>query len=155
MAMSDGFDDSDDESSDDDHTWTQKVKEEHKKLRIEKAVQKRASNQEKMLDKVSKVMANKQKQPQFYELKSGESLGNTKKSKSKKTIEERLIAEPEVEKRKDGLQMVFKETKSKKQIEREKKEKAHKKERLEMRRSASSIKKDRIKPKFWNGKRII
>ena len=61
----------------------------------------------------------------------------------------------EVMERKDGHQMVFKAKKSRKQLEQEEKDKQHRKERLGVRRSASSIKKDRIKPKFWNGKRII
>ena len=48
--MSDDFED---ESSDDDHVWTQKVKEEHKKLREEAAIQRRAVQQEKTFKKIS------------------------------------------------------------------------------------------------------
>ena len=86
--MSDDFDDS--ESSDDDHVWTQKVKEEHKKLRQEAAIQKRVSKQEKMVEKIAKMTTAVAKKPQFFELKEGESLGKTRKHKKNKTIAERL-----------------------------------------------------------------
>ena len=51
--------------------------------------------------------------------------------------------------------MVFREKKSRKQLQQEEDQKAHRQERLEVRRSASGLKKDRIKPKFFRGKRVI
>ena len=81
--------------------------------------------------------------------------GKNSKRKSKKSLEERLEEDSGFTERNDGHQMVFKPKKSRNQMMQEEKEKEHRKEREEVRRSASGLKKDKIKPKFWKGKRII
>lgn len=141
----DNFVDESEESSDDDHTWTEKVKEAHKNLRVEAAIQKRMERDEKTVAKIAKTM-------KFTEVDQD---AMKKVKKNKKSLAERLDEESEFLERPDGHQMVFKEKKSKKQLMKEQQEREHRQERQELRRSASSIKKDRIKPKFWKGKRII
>jgi hypothetical protein len=82
-GMSDDFED---ESSDDDHVWTQKVKEEHKKLREEAAIQRRAAQQEKTFKKISDM--SKAKKPKFVELDDSSEM--KRKHKKSKSIAEQL-----------------------------------------------------------------
>lgn len=145
---SDFDDDSDEESSDDDTAWTEQVKEAHKKLRQENYERRQREKDEKMLEKVAKTM-------KFKEMSSDELHKDPTKKVSKKSLAQRLEEESDIKERKDGHLMVFKSKKSRNQLLKEQEEKQHRQERQELRRSASSLKKDRIKPKFWNGKRII
>merc|ERR1712212_305549 len=88
----------------------------------------------------------------FQELNEDEmnSEGKSSKRKSKKSLAERLEEDNRFTERQDGHQMVFKPKKSRNQLMQEEKDKEHRKERQELRRSASGLKKDKIKPKFWN-----
>ena len=95
-----------DESSDDNENtqeWTKKVKEQHKQLRIEKAVSKRNEHEKKLTAKLSAI-SNKgkseegvkdyinTKEPKFYELKDGEVFGQKTSKDSRKhvSLSERL-----------------------------------------------------------------
>merc|ERR1711894_412420 len=69
--------------------------------------------------------------------------GKNSKRKSKKSLEERLEEDSGFTERNDGHQMVFKPKKSRNQMMQEEKEKEHRKEREEVRRSASGLKKDK------------
>jgi hypothetical protein len=100
------------------------------------------------------------KMPKMYELKDGESItadaNAAAKKKKNKSLAERLEQEDlnDMVERKDGHQMVFKSQKSRKQLQSEEAERQHRQERQEVRRSASSLQKKRIAPKFWDGKRV-
>ncbi len=150
----DNDDESEEESSDDDQEWTKRIKEQHKKLRVEAAIKKREDNAAKLAAKISAMS-----KPKFNEIKDGESLqtngAESKRRKKVKSLEERLEQEPEVTERHDGHQMVFQSKKSKRQLQQEAEAKRHRQERQELRRSASGLKKDRIAPKFWMGKRVV
>ena len=141
------FDDDSDESSDDEHEWTQKVKEVHKALNQEAYERRKAEKQEKQAAKIAKTIQ--------YDMQEKEM--NPKKRGSKKSLADRLDSEVSTERieRKDYHQMVFREKKSRKQLQQEEDNRRHRQERQEVRRSASGLKKDRIKPKFFRGKRVI
>ena len=144
---SDDFDDDSDESSDDEHEWTQKVKEVHKALYQEAYERRKAEKAEKTAAKIARTIQ--------YDMHEKDPIA-PKQRGSKKSLADRieLQSEERIE-RKDGHQMVFREKKSRKQLQQEEDQKAHRQERLEVRRSASGLKKDRIKPKFFRGKRVI
>ena len=144
---SDDFDDDSDESSDDEHEWTQKVKEVHKALNQEAYERRKAEKAEKTAAKIARTIQ--------YDMHEKDPIA-PKQRGSKKSLADRieLQSEERIE-RKDGHQMVFREKKSRKQLQQEEDQKAHRQERLEVRRSASGLKKDRIKPKFFRGKRVI
>ena len=154
--------DSDIESSDDeDREWTQKVREQHKKLRVERAIAKRQEKDEKLAAKLSEISRKeKAMQPSFYELKDGETFGKTKTNRSNKvmSLEERLENEDQggevLSHNKHGHVMTFKAKKSRHQLKAEAEAKAHREERLSLRRSASHLKKKRLAPKFFAGKRV-
>ena len=128
------------------HKSLLQVKEAHATLRQEAYDRRKMEKEEKMTKKIAKTMQ--------YEM--SEKVEHKRKS-SKKSLASRLEAENESEmvERKDGHQMVFREKKSRKQLMQEERERQHRQERQEVRRSASGLKKDRIKPKFYRGKRII
>lgn len=142
---------SEESSSDDDNSeWTNQVKEQHRLLKRDKAVAQRREKQDKQVAKLAALG-----KPRLYELKDGENVGE-KAKKSKKSLAERLereLNEGKVQ-RSDGHQMVFRAKKSKKQVAEELAAKKHREERQQVRRSASSLKKDKIAPKFWMGKRV-
>merc|ERR1712029_564402 len=141
---SDEFDDDSDESSDDEHEWTQKVKEVHKALNQEAYERRKA---EKTAAKIARTIQ--------YDMHEKDPIA-PKQRGSKKSLADRIESQSEERiERKDGHQMVFREKKSRKQLQQEEDQKAHRQERLEVRRSASGLKKDRIKPKFFRGKRVI
>ncbi len=140
-----------DESSDDEIEWTQKVKEAHKNVRKEASMQREHEKSLKMAEKIAKTIKVQEFHRDDFEARHDKKNGK----RSKKSLADRLADENSFTDRMDGHQMVFKEKKSAKQLTRERQEKEHRQERLELRRSASSLKKDRIKPKFWNGKRVV
>merc|ERR1719268_608819 len=157
-------DDRDEESSDDDQEWTKQMKKEHKNIQSEKAEEKklkRMKKQEQRLKNISNLEA-KSQQHVLEEVKAGSEFQNVseKKSKSKKSklsLEERLETEtfdPSSMKRMEsGHVMTFTPEKSQQSVRQEEKEKEHRRERLAVRRSAKALKKDRVAPKFWLGKR--
>jgi len=149
-------------SSDDEQTWTKEMKEQYKSIQHGKEEEKRIARSLKQERKFKKINEKTlELQHSLSEVKVGDDLasGNaTKKSKkSKLSLEERLEAEEECDNvvRSDtGHVMTFQTERSKGSIRKEQEEKAHREERLKVRRSAKSLKKDKIAPKFWMGKRV-
>ena len=124
--MSSDISDSEESSDDERETreMAQKVREQHKQLRIEKAVAKREQKEKKLADKLSAVSKRSKgqdladvplQQPKFYELKDGEIFGNKSKDHRKHvSLGDRLAmgegADDEViskNKSNDGHQMTF------------------------------------------------
>ena len=102
-------------------------------------------------------------QPKFYELKEGETLGKkkTKAEKVNKTMSlaDRLENDDSVggevlSHSKHGHQMTFKAKKTGRQLKAVADAKLHREERLSLRRSASHLKKKKLPPKFYQGKRV-
>ncbi|QQP37947.1 Nucleolar protein 10like [Caligus rogercresseyi] len=147
-----------DSSSDEEEgqVWAEEVRKEHKKIQIEKVETQRREKAEKLAAKLSKISeaAERLNRPKFYEVKDA-AQGSRGKSKHK-SLEERIKGEaaPRSSHR-DGHEMSFEASKSFSQIRREKEMKEHREERQAVRRSASHLKKKRIAPKFWMGKRIV
>ena len=102
-------------------------------------------------------------QPKFYELKEGETLGQ-KKTKAEKankamSLADRLENDDSVggevlSHNKHGHQMTFKAKKTGRQLKAVADAKSHREERLSLRRSASHLKKKKLPPKFYQGKRV-
>jgi len=165
--MKESEDDRDEESSDDDQEWTKQMKKEHKNIQSEKAEEKklkRMKKQEQRLKNISNLEA-KSQQHILEEVKAGSEFQNvsekkskSKSKKSKLSLEERLETEtfdPSSMKRMEsGHVMTFTPEKSQQSVRQEEKEKEHRRERLAVRRSAKALKKDRVAPKFWLGKRV-
>ena len=181
--MKESEDDRDEESSDDDQEWTKQMKKEHKNIQSEKAEEKklkRMKKQEQRLKNISNLEA-KSQQHILEEVKAGSEFQNvsekkskSKSKKSKLSLEERLEIEtfdPSSMKRMEsGHVMTFTPEKSQQSVRQEEKEKEHRRERLAVRRlvfkianillislcfrSAKALKKDRVAPKFWLGKRV-
>lgn len=141
----DDHDSYDDSSSDDEHTWTQEVKKQHKLLRQENWERER-----------------EEKRLKFYEIKEGQSFKSledkNKKKELKQSLAERLEKSQEVTNESGSYgnkEMTFKFKKSQKEIKRQEEYQAHRKERKEVRRSAGEITKGlKQKPKYWMGKRV-
>jgi len=145
-------DDSSD-SSDDEHQWTKEVKQEHRKIQEEKfkaQQQKKLQRQEEKLHRISKV------EHKFAEF-SEESATTKKKKSSKQSLEERLAAEGDEGKMiqtETGHSYTFDIEKTKQEKRRDVEAKKHLEERAELRRSAKHLKKDKLPPRFWMGKRV-
>jgi len=159
---------SDIESSDDDNAeWTERVREQHKQIRVERAQNRRRERDEKLAKKLSEISQREKEaaaqQPKFYELKDGETFGK-KKSKAEKanrvlSLADRLDNDDSVggevlSHSKHGHQMTFNAKKSRHQMKAIADAKAHREERLSVRRSASHLKKKKLPPKFYQGKRV-
>ena len=156
-------------SDDDDKEWTEKVREQHKQLRVERAQNRRREREEKLANKLSEITQREKaaaavgKQPKFYELKDGETFGK-KKSKAERanrvlSLADRLENDDSVggevlSHNKHGHQMTFHAKKSRNQLKAIADAKAHREERLSLRRSASHLKKKKLPPKFFQGKRV-
>eukprot|EP00088_Acartia_fossae_P005215 TRINITY_DN1228_c0_g1_i2.p1 TRINITY_DN1228_c0_g1~~TRINITY_DN1228_c0_g1_i2.p1 ORF type:complete len:712 (-),score=222.82 TRINITY_DN1228_c0_g1_i2:67-2202(-) len=147
----DGSDD-EEESSDDEHQWTQEVKRAHKNIQAERAEAQRAARQQKVQQKLSKIS---QAQHKFAELEDT-SGGKQARKKSKQSLEARLDSEEvaEVKATETGHTFTFTMDKPKQVKRREEEAARHLAERKEIRRSAKHLKKDKIPPKFWMGKRV-
>ncbi|CAG2190109.1 unnamed protein product [Mytilus edulis] len=146
IEKEDDHDSYDDSSSDDEHTWTQEVKKQHKLLRQEDRDRER------------------EKRLKFYEIKEGQAFKSfedkNRKKELKQTLAERL------EKAEDttvvsttgtfgNKEMTFKFKKSQKELKRQEEYQAHRRERKQVRRSAGEITKElKQKPKYWMGKRV-
>ena len=139
--------DSEDSSSDDEHTWTKDLKEQHKKLKREEKHRKAAERSN----------------MRFYELKEGEQFSNlkekTKKKETKKSFADRLedaSGDKSVIREAGAIgnkEMTFKFKRSDKEIRRKRESQEHREERRKLRRAASGLG-SKPKPKFWMGKRV-
>ncbi|XP_040569983.2 nucleolar protein 10 [Lepeophtheirus salmonis] len=145
-----------DSSSDEEQgkVWADEVRNVHKKLQIEKLEAKRREREEKLATKLSKISEASNNRPKFYEIKHGDSQSKAKHKN--KSLEDRIKNEDGevVRRHRDGHEMSFELKKSFSQLRREKEMKEHREERESVRRSASHLKKKKIAPKFWMGKRV-
>ena len=155
------------ESSDDDQEWTKQLKKEHKNIKSEKVVEKKLNKIKKQEQKLKTIsnLAAKAQQHILEEVKTGSEFSNvtekktkSKSKKSKLSLEDRIDDEqfdPSSMKRMEtGHVMTFEPERSKQSVKQEEKEKEHRQERLAVRRSAKALRKDKIAPKFWMGKRV-
>merc|ERR1712240_127111 len=117
------------------------------------------------LKKISNYTSQSEQHHTLEEVKTGSEFKNVSEKKTKSTakksklsLEERLEEEhfdPSRMKRiETGHVMTFEPERSRQSVKQEEKDKAHRQERLAVRRSAKTLKKDRIAPKFWMGKRV-
>jgi len=156
-------DDSEAESSDDDLEWTKNLKREHRNIKQEQTIERRNQNSLrkeknllKMSEKIQKVSKHKLTEVDGEDFVSLAEK-KTKQKKSKLSLETRLEAqseEGEVVRQETGHVMTFAPEKSKQSERREAEEKRHRDERREVRRSAKSLRKDKLPPRFWMGKRV-
>lgn len=153
------------ESSDDDQELIKQLKKEHKNIKTEKIVEKKLHKIQKQEQKLKTIsnLASKAKVHILEEVKAGSEFSNvtekkSTKKKSKLSLEDRLEDDqfdPSSMKRLEtGHVMTFEPERSRQAVKQEEKEKEHRQERLAVRRSAKSLKKDKIAPKFWMGKRV-
>merc|ERR1712226_64379 len=155
------------ESSDDDQQWTKEVKKEHRSIKSEKIVEKKINRMKKQEQKLKNISnyTSKSQQHIMEEVKAGSEFKNVSEKKTKSTakksklsLEERLEEEhfdPSSMKRMEtGHVMTFEPERSRQSVKQEEKDKEHRQERLAVRRSAKTLKKDKIAPKFWMGKRV-
>lgn len=148
------------ESSDDDREWTKQLKSEHKNIQKERNIEKM---NKKLLDKERKLMQklkpSKPVQYTFSEVSNDKDLTTekTKIKKSKQSLEHLLedkSEDMEVVKSETGHVMTFAPEKSKQTLRKDQENKEHREERRQIRRSAKSLKKDKLAPRFWMGKRV-
>ena len=148
------------ESSDDDREWTKQLKSEHKNIQKERNVEKM---NKKLWDKEKKLLQklkpSKPVQYTFSEVSNDKDLttGKTKIKKSKQSLENMLedkSEDREVVKSETGHVMTFAPEKSKQTLRKDQENKEHREERRQIRRSAKSLKKDKLAPRFWMGKRV-
>merc|ERR1712240_330349 len=155
--------DKDEESSDDEQEWTKEVKKEHRNIKNEKVVEKHLSKIHKQDQKLKKISElSKKVHHTFSEVKAGEEFKNVsekkfKNKKSKLSLEERLeddLGAGEIVKTESGHVMTFAPERSRQSIKKEQEQKEHREERRKVRRSAKTLKKDKLPPRFWMGKRV-
>ena len=109
-----------------------------------------------MSEKVEKVRAHKLTEVEVDDFVSLAEK-KTKLKRSKQSLESRLETqdeEGELVRQETGHVMTFAPEKSKQKQRKEEEERRHRDERREVRRSAKSLKKDKLAPKFWMGKRV-
>jgi len=156
-------DEAEESSSDDDVQLSKDLKREHRSLKQEKEAEKRVKKVQKQSDKINKLVEDsKRVQHTLKEVKEGDEFANisekkSKVKKSKRSLEDRLSGSGDVGEmvRSDtGHAMTFAPEKSKQKLRKEIDEREHRQERLKVRRSAKSLKKDKLPPKFWMGKRV-
>ncbi|KAK3596946.1 hypothetical protein CHS0354_002513 [Potamilus streckersoni] len=145
---------SDASSSDDEHTWTSELKQQHKQLKRELR-QKRKQVEEKNASR-----------PRFFEVKEGQEIKSlhdkqdNKKSELKKSLAERLEDQKDTTVIREhsgsigNKTMTFSLKKSKKEDQIDQDTRQHHMERKKIRRSAGEITKTfKTSTKFWRGKR--
>merc|ERR1711972_996110 len=138
------------ESSDDDQEWTKEVKREHKKIKNEKLTEKMIKKAKKKEQKWNEH--SKERNYTFSEIKDGEEFSNisekkVKQKKSKISLEDRIQDDEnigEIVKTETGHVMTFAPEKSRYTIKKEQEEKKHREERRKIRRSAKTLKKDKL-----------
>jgi ribosome biogenesis protein ENP2 len=156
---------SDEESSDDEQEWTKEVKKEHRNIQKEKVAEKKLSKVRKQEQKFKKIndLAAKVNHT-LSEVKPGDEFKNMSESifkshkKSKISLEDRLEAYNDdisnVVKTETGHVMTFQPERSRQSMRKEQEEREHREERRKVRRSAKALKKDKLPPRFWMGKRV-
>jgi len=166
-----GESDLEDESSDDDQEWTKQVKKEHKVIQKERDTAKdiaRAEAKERKLKRKFNIGVQSEggeqlRKHKFSEVKTGNEFSeyNDKKEKKKKlskvSLEERLAGQEqigEIVKTETGHTMTFEAEKPRGQRRKEEEDRKHREERRMVRRSAKTLKKDKLPPQFWGGKRV-
>jgi len=142
-----------DESSDDDQAWTKEVKSVHKKIEAEKFTAKKVEKHEKLAEKYKRIS---KIEHQFSELNDDEKEVRRKKKTNKQSLEDRLASEDvgTLVQTETGHTYTFDIEKSKQTKRAEVENEKHLEERKEVRRSAKHLKKDKLPPKFWMGKRV-
>ena len=154
------LDDSEVESSDDDVEYSNSLKREQKNVKPEQTNKRRNQNfnkeEQKMSEKITRVSKHKLTEvddDDFVSLAGKKS----RQKRSKQSLESRLEAqseEGELVRQDTGHVMTFAPEISKQKQRREQEERRHRDERRELRRSAKSLKKDKLPPRFWMGKRV-
>jgi len=156
-------DEEEEDSSDDDQEWTKDLKKEHRNIKNEKIAAKNLKRLEKQNEKLHRISElSKKVKHTFSEVKAGEEFANvgekkSKVKKSKQSLEDRLAEDDgavEVVKTDTGHVMTFAPEKSRQSIKKEQEERKHREERRQVRRSAKTLKKDKLPPRFWMGKRV-
>ena len=159
---SDLDDDSDEESSDDDREWTKELKNQHKAIQREKNIEKmnkrieareKRWQQKKPEDPVKTVKHTLTEVSDDQDLR----LTKTKVKKSKQSLENMISDNTDdVDRvRSDaGHTMTFAPEKSHQKLRSEQLDREHREERRQLRRSAKTLKKDKLPPRFWMGKRV-
>jgi len=159
-----GLEDSEAESSDEDIEWTKNLKREHKNIKHEQTTERRnqsALKKEQLLLKISEK-TKKVSKHKLTEVADGSdfvslSERKTKSKKSKQSLESRLEDVDfagEMVRHESGHVMTFAPEISNQKLRKEEAEKAHREERRSVRRSAKTLKKDKLPPRFWMGKRV-
>jgi len=156
-------DEEEEDSSDDDQEWTKDLKKEHRNIKNEKIAAKNLKRLEKQNEKLHRISElSKKVKHTFSEVKAGEEFANvgekkSKVKKSKQSLEDRLAEDDgtgEIVKTDTGHVMTFAPEKSRQSIKKEQEERKHREERRQVRRSAKTLKKDKLPPRFWMGKRV-
>lgn len=154
-------DESDEESSDDDREWTKELKNQHKAIQREKNIEK---INKRIADKEKKWLQKKEPSVKltkhtFSEVSDDRdlNLAKNKVKKSKQSLEYMLsdrTEDSEMVKSDSGHVMTFAPEKSHHKLKKEQENRDHREERRQLRRSAKSLKKDKLPPRFWMGKRV-
>ena len=153
-------DDEEDESSEDDMELAKQLKLQHKTIKREKNIEKMnkrfAEKEKKLLEKIQPA---KKVKHTFSEVSNDKdlTLTKTKIKKSKQSLEHLLedkTEDAEMVKSDSGHVMTFAPEKSQHKLKKEQADKEHREERRKVRRSAKSLKKDKLPPRFWMGKRV-
>lgn len=156
-------DEEEEDSSDDDQEWTKDLKKEHRNIKNEKIAAKNLKRLEKQNEKLHRISElSKKVKHTFSEVKAGDEFANvgekkSKVKKSKQSLEDRLAEDDgagEIVKTDTGHVMTFAPEKSRQSIKKEQEERKHREERRQVRRSAKTLKKDKLPPRFWMGKRV-
>jgi len=150
------------DSSDDDQEWTKELKKEHRNIQNEKISVKKQNKMHKQEQKLKKITELSKVKHTISEVNAGDEFRNVsekklKAKKSKLSLEERLGDSDnteEVVRTYTGHVMTFAPEKSRQSLKREQEEKEHREERRKVRRSAKTLKKDKLPPRFWMGKRV-
>jgi len=154
---SEAEDNDDDSSSDDEQTWTKEVKNVHRSLQADKLATARQAKQQKMEDKLKRVSeAQAAQQHKFSELSESADHKKKQRKAGKMSLEERLASEEagKMVKTETGHTLTFNLEKNRQVAKKEEETSKHLQERREVSRSAKHLKKDRLPPRFWMGKRV-
>jgi len=161
LADSDEEEDENDEdeeasSSDDDHTWTREVKSVHRSIQADKAKAVRQARQEKLEEKYKRISRAEHKFAEMNDTEGGVAAEKNRRKKGKQSLEERLATEEagRMVKTETGHTFTFNIEKTKQVKRKEEETQKHLEERRNISRTAKHLKKDRLPPRFWMGKRV-
>lgn len=148
-------------SSDDDQAWTKEVKKEHKNIQLEKRAAQEVVREQRREARLMKVVSRQHRLTEIREEDEEDQhlmMSKLKKKKRKQqSLEERLAeeaAEGTVIRTETGHTLTFNTEKSRSTLRQEEEQRRHQKERKEVRRSAKTLKMDKLPPRFWMGKRV-